>query len=416
MLSFDVRVTEDLDALLLRCRDGADEVDALRALRRSLPDGADVRRSVTGIRVGAQYAPSLLSPGAGVDVRWTESVYRYATNRRVARAVYPGLRESLRALREGGAEAARRTVADSPGLDVLDAHQLVNVAAMTLPDGFGVCLFDEQGAGKTVSLIFAYDLLAARGEADQVLVVAPKSMVPEWPKDFARFRPGLYRVTVVAGTSREKRAALRTASDVYVTNFETVVSLEAHFEALLRPRADRSVLVVDESFFVKSPDAKRTRALRRLREWCGRPELRVQPCRDPEHVPRLLPPETRLTDHFRHPCGLPPEQRVPVRRPLLEPCEHPFVARPRGPLRQQDEEEFVDRPSVVPEVWCPIPLLQLPNDPLRDLGLVHGAHQVGGHTRFRHPSAPVCRRPTRPYLAVVPESLQSRGDLLERRP
>ena len=270
MLSFDVRVAEHLDALLLRCRGGTDDVDALRVLRHALPDGADVRRSVTGLRVGARCAPSLLSPGAGITVRWTETAHRYAMNRWAARAVYPRLRESLRALREGGAAAARLTVADSLGLDVLDAHQLVNVAAMTLPDGFGVCLFDEQGAGKTVSLIFAYDLLAARGEADQVLVVAPKSMVPEWPKDFARFRPGLYRVTVVAGTAREKRAALRTASDVYVTNFETVVSLEAHFEALLRPRADRSVLVVDESFFVKSPDAKRTRALRRLREWCGR--------------------------------------------------------------------------------------------------------------------------------------------------
>ncbi len=270
MLSFDVRVAEDLDALLLRCHDGPDEVDSLRILRSALPDDVEVRRSVTGLRVGGWHAPSLLSLRAGVIVRWTEAAHRYAMNRKVARAAYPRLRASLKTLREGGVEAARRTVADSSGLDVLDAHQLVNVAAMTLPDGFGVCLFDEQGAGKTVSLIFAYDLLAARGEADQILVIAPKSMVPEWPKDFARFRPGLYRVTVVAGTSREKRGALRNASDVYVTNFETVVSLEAHFEALLRPRADRSILVVDESFFVKSPDAKRTRALRRLREWCGR--------------------------------------------------------------------------------------------------------------------------------------------------
>ena len=30
------------------------------------------------------------------------------------------------------------------------------------------------------------------------------------------------------------------------------------------------MLAVDESFFVKSPDAQRTKVLRRLREWCGR--------------------------------------------------------------------------------------------------------------------------------------------------
>ena len=267
MLRFDIRVAENLDALMLRSSDGTNDIDAVSFLRRALPGGADVRRSVEGIRVAARSAPSLLS--AGVAVRWTADARRYATNRASAIAVYPRLRELMKVLREGGAAVARRTVVDNHALDVLDAHQLVNVAAMTLPDGFGICLFDEQGAGKTVSLIFAYDLLAARGEVDQVLVVAPKSMVPEWPKDFARFRPGLYRVTVVAGTSREKRAALCTASDVYVTNFETVVYMEDNFKALLRPRADRSVLVVDESFFVKSPDAKRTRALRRLREWCS---------------------------------------------------------------------------------------------------------------------------------------------------
>ena len=270
MLSFDARITENLDALLLRCRDDADEIGAVRVLRSVLPPGAVVRKSAEGIRVGPTHAWSLLSPGIGIDIRWTEATRRYVANRETAHSAYFAVREELRALATGGVDSARRMVADSAGLDVLDAHQLVNVAAMTLPEGFGVCLFDEQGAGKTVSLIFAYDLLAARDQADQVLIVAPKSMVPEWPKDFARFRPGLYRVTTVAGTPLQKRAALRHRSDVYITNFETVVTMEAYFETLLRSRLDRSVLVVDESFFVKSPDAKRTRVLRRLREWCGR--------------------------------------------------------------------------------------------------------------------------------------------------
>ena len=191
-------------------------------------------------------------------------------NRKSAYIAYPVVLDALRMLAADGIVAARRMVPDSDGLDILDEHQVVNVAAMTVPDGFGVCLFDEQGTGKTVTLIFAYDLLAARGQADQVLIVAPKSMLPEWSKDFVRFRPGLYQVKTVTGNPREKRAALRSQSDVYVTNFETVVAMEGYFEALLRSRPDRNVLVVDESFFVKSPDAKRTRALRRLREWCGR--------------------------------------------------------------------------------------------------------------------------------------------------
>src|SRR5262249_13467776 len=153
---------------------------------------------------------------------------------------------------------------------VLDPHQVVNVAAMTLPESYGLCVFDEQGAGKTVTFIFAFDLLVSRDEADFAVIVAPKSMIAEWPRDFARFREGLYRTTVVTGSRREKRRMLNSRGDVFVTNFETAVSMEEELKAMFRSRPGRGVLAVDESFFIKSLDAKRTRALRRLREWAGR--------------------------------------------------------------------------------------------------------------------------------------------------
>ena len=266
---FDVSVSDRLDNLLLRPR-GINEVRAVGALRHFLSGAPHMRRSAAGICVPPLHATPLLSPPSDFDLRWSDDAHRFLTNRRRARRVCPSVHAALSALRRAGVPEATAMVSDSAGLAVLDGHQVVNVAAMTLPSGFGLCVFDEQGAGKTVTTIYAYDLLAARDEADQLLIVAPKSMVPEWPKDFARFRGGLYRVTSVTGTVREKRAALTLRADVYVTNFETVVSLEAPLRALLRRALDRSVLVVDESFLIKSPDARRTRALRRLREWCGR--------------------------------------------------------------------------------------------------------------------------------------------------
>jgi SNF2 family DNA or RNA helicase len=141
---------------------------------------------------------------------------------------------------------------------------------MTLKDGFGLCVFDEQGAGKTVTLIYAFDLLVDRDEADFVVIIAPKSMVGEWPKDFERFRGDLYKIVTITGTQRQKLEALRSGADVLVTNYETAVAMEAEIKALVRSRPGRCVLAVDESFFIKSLDAKRTRAIRRLREWCGR--------------------------------------------------------------------------------------------------------------------------------------------------
>lgn len=263
-------VADDLDALVFRCPNPADEVAVLGNMRALLPDQADLRVSAEGIR--ARYVDDLdqLSSSTKLTLHWSEFAKRFKANRERANLSYHSVRDSLRELLALGSTHAVNVVSDSAGVEILDSHQLVNVAAMTIPNGFGMCLFDEQGAGKTVSMIFAFDLLASRAQADQLIIVAPKSMLPEWPKDIMRFRPGLYRIASVTGSPREKRVALTSRADVFVTNFETAVSMEAQFEALLRPRPDRNVLVVDESFLVKSSTAKRTRALRRLREWCGR--------------------------------------------------------------------------------------------------------------------------------------------------
>lgn len=265
----DVRVGDGLDGLYLTARDRGDAVGVLAAVRSASGGCGAVRRSANGVFVPHRLADHL-DAADGLSLRWTPDARRFVDNRRQAAAAFAGAVAHLQGLKAEGPDAARAEIADSAGLAVLDAHQVLNVAAMTAPGGIGLCVFDEQGAGKTVTLIYAFDLLAARNEADRVLVIAPKSMVPEWPKDFGRFRPDLYRVAIVSGSAREKRRVLQGDPDVLVTNFETAVSLEAELTALLRSRPGRTVLAVDESFFIKSMDARRTRAIRRLREWCGR--------------------------------------------------------------------------------------------------------------------------------------------------
>jgi SNF2 family DNA or RNA helicase len=270
LIGADVRLSDRLDSLYLTPRDASRGVDIVRALKAALPKSATPRRSADGVRVSAEHAVEVAQGIPGLDLKWSVESKRFVDNRARAQHAYEGQLEGLRQLKQGGAAHARTLLTDSAGLSTLDAHQLVNVAAMTLPGGFGMCIFDEQGAGKTVTMIYAFDLLAARDEADFAVVVAPKSMIPEWPKDFHRFRGDLYKTVIVAGSRKEKRWALAAGADVVVTNFETAVSMEAEMKALLRSRPGRGVLVVDESFFIKSLDAKRTRAIRRLREWCGR--------------------------------------------------------------------------------------------------------------------------------------------------
>ena len=262
-----VRLAEALDALFLVPENGEGTI-LLRVVRAGFgPQGSRVTRSAEGVRVPATIAGRLEELVSGVEMTWTPETRRFVENRRHVSKVHSKVFAALLRIRRDGVSHAEGMVMDSDCLGILDRHQVVNVAAMTLPDSPGLCLFDEQGAGKTVTFIFAFDLLVERDQADLAVIVAPKSMISEWPKDLERFRGDLYRTVVLTGTAQEKRHLLAEGADIFVTNFETAVAMERELSALMRARIGRTVLAIDESFFIKSLDAKRTRALRRLREW-----------------------------------------------------------------------------------------------------------------------------------------------------
>lgn len=176
---------------------------------------------------------------------------------------------ALSHLKESGPTAAREHLSDVlPSVAHLDEHQLIGCAALTVRGGWGACLFDEQGTGKTVTAMAAYDVLRQRVDADALVVVAPKSMIGEWKAEFARFYGPRYRVAVIGGGGRERTSAIHSRADVYVLNYEGVIRHGPELATLLRDTS--TVLAVDESFFVKNPDAGRTRAVLRLRLVCDR--------------------------------------------------------------------------------------------------------------------------------------------------
>ena len=77
---------------------------------------------------------------------WTPEARRFVENRRHVASVHSRVFEALVRIRREGVGLAERMIADSDSLGVLDRHQVVNVAAMTLPHSPGLCVFDEQGA------------------------------------------------------------------------------------------------------------------------------------------------------------------------------------------------------------------------------------------------------------------------------
>ena len=110
-------------------------------------------------------------------------------------------------------------------------------------------LADEQGLGKTVEALAA---LEADG-AFPAIVVCPASLKLNWQRECERWLAHR-SVALVEGRTKTPPPA-----DITILNYEIAA---AHREALgrRRPRA----LVVDESHYVKNPQAKRTQAVRRL--------------------------------------------------------------------------------------------------------------------------------------------------------
>src|SRR6266581_4147366 len=159
-LRAEVTTTEHLGWLCVTPSAGTDRYALLESVRQAV---GPVRLDSGAVCVPPAAAPALLRVAEpGLD--WTEVARQYAENRTVSWAAHRRVREEIEQIKRAGAVAARTLLRDLDDIDVLDDHQIVNVAAMTVPGSPGLCVFDEQGSGKTVTLIFAFDLLVKRQE------------------------------------------------------------------------------------------------------------------------------------------------------------------------------------------------------------------------------------------------------------
>jgi len=121
-------------------------------------------------------------------------------------------------------------------------------------------LADEQGLGKTVEALAALEA----DDAFPAVVVCPASLKLNWEREATHWLPHR-SVAVVEG-----RVAVPPRAEILILNYE-LVATQREALVLRRPRA----LVLDESHYVKNPQAKRTRAVRRLAEGLPPDALRL---------------------------------------------------------------------------------------------------------------------------------------------
>jgi SNF2 family DNA or RNA helicase len=125
-------------------------------------------------------------------------------------------------------------------------------------------IFLDMGLGKTVSTLTALNnLLFDSFEIHRVLVIAPLRVARDtWPEELRKWDhlSGL-RYAVAVGSEDERRAALQKSADITIINRENVGWLIEQSGA----RFDYDTVVIDELSSFKSHQAKRFRALMKVR-------------------------------------------------------------------------------------------------------------------------------------------------------
>lgn len=137
------------------------------------------------------------------------------------------------------------------------AHQKDTASFLTLhPKAF---CFNEQGTGKTASVIWAADYLMKANRIKRVLVLCPLSIMKSaWQQDLFKF--AMHRSCSVAhGDAKTRAKIVNAGSEFVIINFDGLAVVK---EAVLKGGFD--LVVVDEANAYKNPQTNRWKVLKEV--------------------------------------------------------------------------------------------------------------------------------------------------------
>ena len=146
---------------------------------------------------------------------------------------------------------------DWPGKFKPFAHQKQTSEFLTL-NRRAFC-FNEQGTGKTASVIWACDYLMNLGVVKRVLVICPLSIMKSaWQQDLFKF--AIHRTCDVAyGEAKQRRKLINQGAEFVIINFDGVEIVK---EDILKGGFD--LIVVDEASAYKNAQTTRWKTLREI--------------------------------------------------------------------------------------------------------------------------------------------------------
>lgn len=147
----------------------------------------------------------------------------------------------------------------------LFSYQEVGVAwlRMLYASGMGGILADEMGTGKSIQTITM--LLGAKQSYGRIraLVVCPKSLVPNWMREFSKFAPSI-RTHAWAGPDRMRHESKMRSAEVVVTSYPLVLGDAALFATM-----EFDAVVIDEAQAIKNHEGQTAKAVKNLRRKRG---------------------------------------------------------------------------------------------------------------------------------------------------
>ncbi len=117
--------------------------------------------------------------------------------------------------------------------------------------------FNEQGTGKTASVIWAADYLINLGQLSRVLVICPLSIMKSaWQEDLFKF--AMHRTCSIAhGSAAQRRKILNAGAEFVIINFDGVAVIK---DEIMNGGFD--MVVVDEANAYKNAQTNRWKTLR----------------------------------------------------------------------------------------------------------------------------------------------------------
>ena len=126
--------------------------------------------------------------------------------------------------------------------------------------GFGACLADDMGLGKSVQVLAFLEKLRSKGREARVLLIVPASLLGNWQKEAAKFAPKMsVHILHGRGAKAMGEEVLACASFLTITTY----GMAARIKELEKVTWD--CLILDEAQAIKNPLTDQTLQIKKLK-------------------------------------------------------------------------------------------------------------------------------------------------------